>query len=165
MEYLIILIANIVFISIIYKYIEYKSIKQQLQVKKDLEALNRKDFEAWKVSFEKDTIPKIKKQTLERSRNTIRGIATEHLAPVMQNKYNPKDFRHLGNPIDFIVFDGLSDVLDKKTDEIVSIILLDVKTGNSKLNKSQRRIRDALNAGKIKFEVYNPDKNLEPECQ
>ena len=142
-----------------------KSIKQQINLSKNLDTANRANFEAWKAAFEKDTIPKIKKETLARSRNTIRGIATEHLAPVLQNKYNPKDFRHLGNPVDFIIFDGLSDLLDKKADEIVSIILLDVKTGNSKLNKSQRRIRDALQDGKIKFEVYNPDKNPESQCQ
>jgi predicted Holliday junction resolvase-like endonuclease len=162
LEHAFLTIANVIFIFIIYKYIEYRSKKQHEQLIKQLDSSNLKKFEAWKISFQKDTIPKIKKETLARSRNTIRGLATEHLAPIMQNKYNPKDFRHLGNPIDFIVFEGLSDVIDKKTNEITSIILLDVKTGNSKLNKSQRKIRDALNAGKIKFEIYNPDKNLEP---
>ena len=72
--------------------------------------------------------------------------------------YSPKDFRFLGNPIDFIIYDGLGEVTDGNRDSIKSIIFLDIKTGNSQLNKVQRRIRDCVLDGRIEFLVFNPDK-------
>ena len=120
-------------------------------------------FEIWKELFVAKEVPKIKKDVLARSRNTIRGIATEHLAPLIQKEYNAKDFRHLGDPVDYVVFDGLSDILDRKANVIVNIVLLDVKTGNARLNKVQRKIRDAIKEGRVTFEVYNPDKQKDSE--
>ena len=112
-------------------------------------------FKSWKITEES----KIRKDALERSRSILRGQATEHLAPLTMDSLNPKDFRFMGNPIDYIVFNGLSDVSDKKSDEVESVILLDIKTGKSRLTKTQRRIRDCIEQGRVKFVVYNPDKD------
>ena len=71
---------------------------------------------------------------------------------------NIKDFRFVGNPIDYIVFSGASDITDKTADtEFEKIILLEIKSGKSRLNKVQRRIRDAVKNGNIEFVIYNPD--------
>jgi len=114
----------------------------------------KKQFDAWCITKEKE----IRKDSLTRSRNIIRGQATEHLSPFMIKGYSPKDFRFLGNPIDFIIYDGLGEVTDGNRDSIKSIIFLDIKTGNSQLNKVQRRIRDCVLDGRIEFLVFNPDK-------
>ncbi len=137
----------------------------KLYKKKEEKLIEKCDdnFKIWKELYTAREIPKIKKEVLARSRNTIRGIATEHLAPLLQDKYNAKDFRHLGDPVDYVVFDGLSDILDRKANVIVKVIFLDVKTGNARLNKVQRRIRDAIKEGRISFEVYNPDKQQNSE--
>lgn len=63
----------------------------------------------------------------------------------------------MGDPVDYLVCRGSSDIRDGETDEIAQVILLDIKTGNAKLNKTQRRIRDAVQAGRVKFMTYNPD--------
>ena len=65
----------------------------------------------------------------------------------------------MGNPVDYILFDGLSDVTDGVGDKINSIKFIDIKTGSSNLNKVQRRIRDAIKEGKVSFQVINPDKD------
>jgi len=91
----------------------------------------------------------------------MRGQATEHLAPLLQNDYNPKDFRFLANPIDYIIYDGLSDLSDKVRKDINKIVFLDIKTGSSNLTTIQRRIRDAIQEGRVEFQVYNPDKEEE----
>ena len=148
-------IVNVATIIILYKL--YKKKEEKLIQKCD------DNFKIWKELYTAREIPKIKKEVLARSRNTIRGIATEHLAPLLQDKYNAKDFRHLGDPVDYVVFDGLSDILDRKANVIVKVIFLDVKTGNARLNKVQRRIRDAIKEGRISFEVYNPDKQQNSE--
>ncbi len=159
-------LVNIIALFIVHKlYLNrIKTISDNFEKhRNNLNETTLKDFELWKEVFKNQEVPKIKKDVLARSRNTIRGIATEHLAPLIQKEYNAKDFRHLGDPVDYIIFDGLSDVLDRKSNEIVNVVLLDVKTGNARLNKVQRRIRDAIQEGKIKFEVYNPDKQKSTE--
>ena len=136
--------------SSIIKYNEQSSKENLINIEKKWE----QKFAAWTVTQEKE----IRKDAMTRSRNILRGQATEHLAPLMFDDMNPKDFRFLGNPIDYIIYDGASDIQDGETDEIKRIIFLDIKTGKSKLNKIQRRIRDCIKAGKVEFVVFNPDK-------
>ena len=107
------------------------------------------------------SITEARKDSLKRSRSVIRGQASEHLAPYVIKDTNPKDYRFMGNPIDYICFDGLSDVLDGTQNELKSVRFVDIKTGKSNLNKSQRRIRDAISENKVTFEVINLDQLLE----
>jgi predicted Holliday junction resolvase-like endonuclease len=106
----------------------------------------------------KDVEKQSRQDALKRSRSVMRGQATEHLAPYMMDDTNPKDCRFMGNPVDYVVFDGLSAVTDKTAKEINQIKFVDIKTGKSTLNTAQRRIRDAINEGKVSFEIINPDK-------
>ena len=103
-------------------------------------------------------IKKARKESVEKSRAVIRGQATEHLAPYVMENVNPKDCRFMGNPIDYVVFDGLSDLTDKVAKDIKEVIFVDVKTGKSNLTTVQRRIRDAIKEGRVSFQVVNPDK-------
>lgn len=57
-------------------------------------------------------------------------------------KYNRKETKAILQPIDFVCFEE---------DEV---IFIEVKTGESKLSSKQRRIRDNINAGRVKFEVF-----------
>ena len=109
----------------------------------------------------KQEIAKGRQDALKKSRSVMRGQASEHLAPFVIENTNPKDYRFMGNPIDYICFEGLSGILDGTSDEITCIHLIDIKTGKSTLNKSQRRIRDAIKDSRIKFSVINLDKELE----
>jgi predicted Holliday junction resolvase-like endonuclease len=109
------------------------------------------------------SIAEARKDSLKRSRSVIRGQASEHLAPYVIEGTNPKDYRFMGNPIDYICFDGLSDVLDGTQNELKSVRFVDIKTGKSNLNKSQRRIRDAISENKVTFEVINLDNEIEKQ--
>jgi len=108
----------------------------------------------------KQIIETTRKETLKKSRAVLRGQASEHLAPYVLKDTNPKDYRFMGNPVDYICFNGLSDVLDGKSDSIQSVDFIDIKTGKSSLNKSQRRIRDAITNNKVTFKVINLDEVL-----
>lgn len=107
-----------------------------------------------------EEIKKAREDTIKRSRSVLRGQASEHLAPFVIKGTNPKDYRFMGNPVDYICFDGLSDVLDKTSDKIEIVRFVDIKTGKSNLNKSQRRIRDAIQDGRVSFEIVNLDEVL-----
>lgn len=104
-----------------------------------------------------------RKDSLKRSRSVLRGQATEHLAPYILKDTNPKDYRFLGNPIDYVCFEGLSDLLDGKANEITSVHFIDIKTGKATLNKSQRRIRDAIKDSRVQFSIINLDKEIEKQ--
>ncbi len=87
--------------------------------------------------------------SLRRSYDVRRGQFVEQLTPYLQNfPYNPKDARFIGAPVDFIVFDGLSEGKD------VSIVLVEVKSGKAGLNANERRIRDAVEKKRIKYVVF-----------
>ena len=104
-----------------------------------------------------------RKDSIKRSRSVLRGQATEHLAPYILKNTNPKDYRFLGNPIDYVCFEGLSDILDGTSDNIKSIHFIDIKTGKSTLNKTQRRIRDAIKDSRVQFSLINLDKEIEKQ--
>ena len=72
-------------------------------------------------------VKEAREDTLKKSRSVLRGQATEHLAPFLIKGVNPKDYRFLGSPVDYICFDGLSDILDGESNEIkeVKFILKD----------------------------------------
>jgi predicted Holliday junction resolvase-like endonuclease len=89
----------------------------------------------------------IREDTLRRSQSVIAGKATEHLAPLLPGfEFDPRDARFLGSPIDFIVFDGLSE------GEISEIVFIEVKTGPwAALSTRERLVRDAVEAGRVRF--------------
>ena len=102
-----------------------------------------------------DRIPGIKKDSIERSRASLGGQFSEQLAPYLPNfKYKPTECKFLGKPVDLIVFDGL----DEK--EIAEIVFVEVKSGSSELNTVQRKIRDAVKAGRVRWDEYRIPKDL-----
>jgi len=69
------------------------------------------------------------------------GQISENLAPFLKDfKYNPKKAHFLGNPIDYIIFEE-----DK-------IVLLEIKSGESKLSDSQKNIKRLIQEGKVEFD-------------
>lgn len=114
-----------------------------------------RDLEVWKAEYTE----KIRADAVARSKCITRGQVGETFAPFIQNTYTSRDFRFFGEPVDYIVFAGMRDQKDKKKDVIDHIVFLDIKTSKSRLNKTQRRIRDCILDGRVYFAVYNPDTN------
>ena len=84
-------------------------------------------------------IPDIRQDAVERSHAVTRGKVTEQLIPYLPDfPYDPKDARFIGSPIDFLVFDGLSE------GDVRSVVFVEVKTGGSGLSTRERRVRDAI---------------------
>ncbi len=90
-----------------------------------------------------------RQDSVTRSRSTLRGRFLEQLAPHFPDfPYDPTDLRFLGTPVDYVVFDGLGD------GEVAEVVFLEVKSGSSSLNAAQRRVREAVEAGAVRWEVY-----------
>ena len=98
------------------------------------------DLERWKAEFAAE----IRKDSVNRSRSTLKGKIAEQMAPLLPSFcYHPADARFIGSPVDYIVFDGLSLVGDEKESPI-RIVFMDVKQGTAALSRTQRLIKKAV---------------------
>ncbi|MDE0954581.1 MAG: hypothetical protein OR994_07880 [Candidatus Poseidoniales archaeon] len=104
-------------------------------------------------------IKEARKDTAARQRSTIKGDISEIIAPWSMNTVDSvKELKFLGNPIDFVGFKGLDGEGD------IDIKFIEVKSGKSRLNKNQRRIRDAVDAKRIEWvEVRIKESEIEIE--
>jgi predicted Holliday junction resolvase-like endonuclease len=90
-------------------------------------------------------------------RAVLRGQLAEQVAPLLPNfPYHPSDFRPLGQPIDFIVFDGLADAREHGG-PVRGIIIGDIKSGNAHLSDCQEAIKEAIEQGHVRWETIRID--------
>lgn len=101
-------------------------------------------FNTWKQGEEKG----IRKDAISKSQAVILGRVTEHLLPYLPEfPFNPRDARFLGSPIDFIVFDGLTEGSLRK------VLFVEAKTGKSTLTSRERSIRVCVESGLVGYEL------------
>ncbi len=90
-----------------------------------------------------------RRDSVERSRSTLSGKFLEQLSPHFPDfPYDPTDLRFLGTPVDYVVFDRLCE------GEIDEVVFLEIKSGRSGLSTIQRRLREAVEAGRVRWDVY-----------
>ena len=114
----------------------------------------KKDYEVQLESWKKQEEKKIREDAIQKSINALLGKIGEEFSPVLlANKYgiNLKDFRHLGTPVDFVAFKGLSDGSTE-----VEVLFLEIKSGKSSgLVGRERMVRDAVKSKRVSYEVVN----------
>ena len=99
-----------------------------------------------------------KNRSIDGSRAVIKGKIAEQLAPILPDfNYLPSDARFIGDPVDYIVFNGYTDIKDNGSSDLnLEIVILDIKTGQASLSVLQEAIAKAVNSGKVRFEVVRP---------
>lgn len=120
-----------------------------------IEERSRAELEIWK----RDAAVEIRKDSVNRSRSTLKGKIAEQMAPILPDfGYTPADARFIGSPVDYIIFDGLTQVADEKGGEI-RIVFMDVKKGNgAALTRTQRFIREAVERKAVSWKTMRiPD--------
>lgn len=113
----------------------------------------------WRYKFDQkikkwieDEEQKIRQDAIQRSARVLSGKTLEKLVPFLDKfPYNPHDVRWLGDPIDLIIFDGYS---TKGTPE--QIVFCEVKSGESKLSKVQSKVKELINAKRVKWDEFKP---------
>jgi len=94
-------------------------------------------------------LPEQRKDAIQRSRAVLSGHFSEQLAPFLPEfNFKPTECKFIGKPIDFIVFNGM----DNK--EIEEIVFVEVKSGNSKLTSSEKKVKEAIKKKKVRWEEY-----------
>ncbi|MDO5543033.1 MAG: Holliday junction resolvase-like protein [Acinetobacter sp.] len=99
------------------------------------------------------------KRSVNTSRAVLKGKMAEQLAPIMPEfQYLPSDAKFLGDPVDYIVFDGYTDYRDGNgRAEDIAIVLIDIKSGGARLTKGQQAIAQAIQQGRLRFETIRID--------
>ncbi len=124
----------------------YLFFRQQISV---IEERARNDLERWKLECTRE----IRKDSVNRSRSTLKGRISEQMAPLLPEfPFSPADARFIGNPIDFIVFDGYTNAKDEKGDTI-SVVLVEVKKGKGKLSREETLIKKAVEEGRVSWQT------------
>jgi predicted Holliday junction resolvase-like endonuclease len=96
-----------------------------------------------------------RRDSLQRSRSSLKGQIAEQMAPLLPGfRYLPADARFIGDPIDYIVFNGYTGVRDAGAGaEGLEIVLLEVKQGSSALSAFQKGIARSVEEGRVRFEL------------
>jgi predicted Holliday junction resolvase-like endonuclease len=71
--------------------------------------------------------------------------------PEFLERYDPKDARFLGNPIDLIIFDGL----DKG--DLKRIVFVETRSKSMQLNNRELMIRNIIQSKKVEWEILEKD--------
>jgi predicted Holliday junction resolvase-like endonuclease len=136
----------------------YLFFRQQISA---IEGRARNDLERWKLECTSD----IRKDSVNRSRSTLKGRISEQMAPLLPEfPFASADARFIGNPIDFVVFDGYTNAKDEKGD-VISVVLVEVKKGKGKLTRVESLIKKAVEEGRISWKtiVLKDENEKEPD--
>jgi predicted Holliday junction resolvase-like endonuclease len=99
-------------------------------------------FLLWKARYTRA----VRRDAVQRSLAVTTGKVYEQLLPYLPDfPFNPKDVRFLGSPVDFVVFDGLSD------GQVSRVVFVEVKTGGAELSARERRVRDAVAERRVEW--------------
>ena len=98
-------------------------------------------------------LEKSKKLTTDKAVITTRSVNIgrnlEKILPIMEDfKWQLPDCRFLGDPIDLLTFNGLSE------NNIDSISFIEVKSGKARLNKHQKLVKEAVEDNRVKYRVF-----------
>jgi predicted Holliday junction resolvase-like endonuclease len=104
-----------------------------------------------RAEWEAHKIEEIVKARLKQSRAVLGGLVSEQMAPLLPGfPFDPGDCRFIGKPVDFLVFNGMNQK------NISEVIFLEVKSGASKnLNDQEKRLRDAVLAGRVRWAEFD----------
>lgn len=99
-----------------------------------------------------DKLEKRRKLITKTAQITTRAVNVgknlEKILPTMKDfKWTVPDCKFLGDPIDLIIFNGLS------VQNVNSISFVEVKSGGATMKKNQKSIRDAVEDGKVSYKV------------
>lgn len=124
MEWLLIVLLAAALIFVVWKYVQLRS---------------------WVRREER----RIRQDAIKKSEAVIRGKVTEHLMPYFPEfRYNPKDVRFIGTPVDLIVFDGLSEGAVKQ------VVFIEVKTGReSTASPREKLVKECIGNRAVSYEM------------
>ena len=112
----------------------------------------KEKFKEWELKTRMDAI--------KRSKTVIRATSMENVVPLLEGfPYQIGDMKLFGQPIDYVVFDGMNEYRDSNKEKEITIILADLKTGKAVKTPVQKAIQNAIENGRVRFEEWRVDEN------
>jgi predicted Holliday junction resolvase-like endonuclease len=107
------------------------------------------------LQYQDRNLTEARRDSVQRSRSTLKGQIAEQMAPLLPGfNYVAADARFLGDPIDYVVFSGYTDLRDNPSESAdLDIVLLEVKQGGSSLSPFQKAIAKSVQEGRVRFEI------------
>lgn len=95
------------------------------------------------------------KRSVNTSRAVLKGKIAEQLAPILPEfQYLPSDAKFLGDPVDYVVFNGYSEFREGQAyADDIEVVFIDIKSGQARLSKGQQAIARAIQHGRVRFET------------
>jgi predicted Holliday junction resolvase-like endonuclease len=91
------------------------------------------------------------KKSKKFTRSILGGLFSEQVAPFLSGfpeDLKASEARFVGKPVDFLIFKGMDE------GDINEVVFVEVKTGNSQLTPNERKLRDVINAKKVRWVEY-----------
>lgn len=118
--------------------------KEAIEIQTELQ----KDLDEQKKLLAKQ-IKQITEKTAKTTAAVNIGKSLEKILPIAKDfKWVVPDTKVLGDPIDLLIFNGLS------TGKVDSLSFVEVKSGAARLNGHQKSIRDAIADHKVSYGVF-----------
>ncbi len=103
----------------------------------------------WRKRYEQ-----FRKSSAQSQRATLRGQVAERVASLFpQFTWNPSDAHFLGQPVDYVIFDGLTENRDGLSSNPVEIIFVEAKSGSRTLTPVEKLVREAVQEKRVRYEV------------
>lgn len=140
---------------------KYKN--QLLELQKSNELNVKNIVHEWELKYTNDlaeikeliqsTEKYMRYDAIKRSKRTLLGKLWEQVSPYLPKfPFKPSDMKFLGSPIDFVIFDGASE------NDIKQVVFLEVKSGESQLSTQERKLKKAIESGKVSWRLFNVEK-------
>lgn len=138
--------------------VKIKIFKIDLEVKDIIWERKFKEFKLeLEIEYDKQLSQKIN-TGVQKSKEVIRGKVTEELLPLLPGfPYQMSDCKFFGSPIDYIVFQNMSNYRDGINKDEVNIIIADVKNNTSGNTPVQNQIKKAVLENRVFFETWQID--------
>lgn len=107
------------------------------------------------LQYQERNLTDARRESVQKSRSSLKGQIAEQMAPLLPGfRYAPADARFLGDPIDYVIFSGYTDLRDNRAETSdLDIVLLEVKQGGSTLSPFQKAIAKSVQEGRVRFEI------------
>ncbi|HEY5587552.1 MAG TPA: Holliday junction resolvase-like protein [Candidatus Paceibacterota bacterium] len=117
------------------------------------EGLSAKDLANKIIKIEQNKLKSKRTYRAGNTKSVNAGFLLEKMITKMDDfinlGYKHEDCRSLFNPIDFMIFKGLS-----KEGKVNEIIFTEVKSGTARLNEHQKQIKDVIDRNRVLFDTY-----------
>lgn len=104
------------------------------------------------VKLKKSTEAELARLSKSKTRSVMVNQITDLFMPFLPeflDKYNPKDARFLGSPVDLIVFDGLEE------GKLERIVFVQIESQDRECTERELMIRQVVLAKKVELDILN----------